>query len=50
MSSIFSLGGRGYGEGGNGGRVLGGGIYCKGIFTKDYKKTIGVYFLERKIE
>ena len=24
--------------------------YCKGIFTKDYKKTIGVDFLERQIE
>lgn len=24
--------------------------YCKGIFTKDYKKTIGVDFLEREIE
>ncbi|XP_051945352.1 ras-related protein Rab-23-like [Xyrauchen texanus] len=23
--------------------------YCKGIFTKDYKKTIGVDFLERQI-
>lgn len=24
--------------------------YCKGIFTKDYKKTIGVDFLEREFE
>lgn len=24
--------------------------YCKGIFTKDYKKTIGVDFLEKEIE
>jgi len=24
--------------------------YCKGIYTSDYKKTIGVDFLERKIE
>ncbi|XP_013789621.2 ras-related protein Rab-23-like [Limulus polyphemus] len=24
--------------------------YCKGIFTNDYKKTIGVDFLERQIE
>nr|AMZ00353.1 Ras superfamily small GTPase Rab23 [Nilaparvata lugens] len=24
--------------------------YCKGTFTKDYKKTIGVDFLERQIE
>lgn len=24
--------------------------YCKGTFTKDYKKTIGVDFLERVIE
>lgn len=24
--------------------------YCKGIFTKEYKKTIGVDFLERQIE
>ncbi|XP_074640974.1 ras-related protein Rab-23-like [Tubulanus polymorphus] len=24
--------------------------YCKGIFTKDYKKTIGVDFLERQID
>lgn len=24
--------------------------YCKGIFTKDYKKTIGVDFLERQLE
>lgn len=24
--------------------------FCKGIFTKDYKKTIGVDFLEREIE
>jgi GTPase SAR1 family protein len=24
--------------------------YCKGIYTKDYKKTIGVDFLERLIE
>ncbi|CAG0878974.1 unnamed protein product [Darwinula stevensoni] len=24
--------------------------YCKGIFTKDYKKTIGVDFMERQIE
>ncbi len=23
--------------------------YCKGIFTQDYKKTIGVDFLEKKI-
>lgn len=23
--------------------------YCKSIFTKDYKKTIGVDFLEKKI-
>ena len=23
--------------------------YCKGIFTRDYKKTIGVDFLERQI-
>lgn len=23
--------------------------YCKGIFTKDYKKTIGVDFLERQV-
>ena len=24
--------------------------YCKGIFTREYKKTIGVDFLERIIE
>lgn len=24
--------------------------YCKGIFTRDYKKTIGVDFLEKEIE
>ena len=24
--------------------------YCKGIFTRDYKKTIGVDFLERQIQ
>lgn len=24
--------------------------YCKGIYTKDYKKTIGVDFLERQID
>lgn len=24
--------------------------YCRGIFTKDYKKTIGVDFLERQLE
>lgn len=24
--------------------------YCKGVFTNDYKKTIGVDFLERQIE
>lgn len=24
--------------------------YCKGIYTKDYKKTIGVDFLERMLE
>ncbi|RUS79259.1 hypothetical protein EGW08_012989, partial [Elysia chlorotica] len=24
--------------------------YCKGIFTRDYKKTIGVDFLERQVE
>lgn len=24
--------------------------YCNGTFTKDYKKTIGVDFLERQIE
>ncbi|XP_077991247.1 ras-related protein Rab-23-like [Glandiceps talaboti] len=24
--------------------------YCKGIFTRDYKKTIGVDFLERQLE
>lgn len=24
--------------------------YCKGIYTRDYKKTIGVDFLERMIE
>ena len=24
--------------------------YCKGIYTRDYKKTIGVDFLERQIE
>lgn len=24
--------------------------YCKGVFTKDYKKTIGVDFLERQLE
>ena len=24
--------------------------YCKGIFTKDYEKTIGVDFLERQIQ
>lgn len=24
--------------------------YCKGDFTQDYKKTIGVDFLEREIE
>ena len=23
--------------------------YCKGVFTKDYKKTIGVDFLERQL-
>ena len=24
--------------------------YCKGLFTRDYKKTIGVDFLERQIQ
>ena len=24
--------------------------YCRNIFTKEYKKTIGVDFLERQIE
>lgn len=24
--------------------------YCKGTFTKDYKKTIGVDFLERQLQ
>lgn len=24
--------------------------YCKGIYTRDYKKTIGVDFLEKNIE
>ncbi len=24
--------------------------YCKGSFTKDYKKTIGVDFLERQLQ
>ena len=24
--------------------------YCKGVFTKDYKKTIGVDFLERQLQ
>lgn len=24
--------------------------YCRGTFTRDYKKTIGVDFLERQIE
>lgn len=24
--------------------------YCKGTFTREYKKTIGVDFLERQIE
>lgn len=24
--------------------------YCKGVYTQDYKKTIGVDFLEREIE
>ena len=24
--------------------------FCKGVFTRDYKKTIGVDFLERIIE
>ena len=24
--------------------------YCKGIFTHEYKKTIGVDFLEKKIQ
>ena len=24
--------------------------FCKGLFTRDYKKTIGVDFLERIIE
>ena len=24
--------------------------YCKGVFTKEYKKTIGVDFLERQIQ
>lgn len=24
--------------------------YCRGVFTRDYKKTIGVDFLERQIE
>ena len=24
--------------------------YCRGTFTKEYKKTIGVDFLERMIE
>ena len=24
--------------------------YCKGVFTKEYKKTIGVDFLEKTIE
>lgn len=24
--------------------------YCKGVFTHEYKKTIGVDFLEREIE
>ena len=23
--------------------------YCKGVFTSDYKKTIGVDFLEREL-
>lgn len=24
--------------------------YCRGYFTKDYKKTIGVDFLERQLQ
>ena len=24
--------------------------YCKGVFTKEYKKTIGVDFLEKTVE
>lgn len=24
--------------------------FCKGVFTKDYKKTIGVDFLEKQME
>lgn len=24
--------------------------YCRGIFTKDYKKTIGVDFLEKRLK
>ena len=24
--------------------------YCKGVFTRDYKKTRGVDFLERQVE
>lgn len=24
--------------------------YCKGVFTREYKKTIGVDFLERQIQ
>ena len=24
--------------------------YCKGVYTQDYKKTIGVDFLEREIQ
>jgi len=24
--------------------------FCKGVFTSDYKKTIGVDFLERQIQ
>ena len=24
--------------------------YCKGVFTRDYKKTIGVDFLERQVQ
>ena len=24
--------------------------YCKGVFTHEYKKTIGVDFLERELE
>ena len=24
--------------------------YCKGVFTKDYKKTIGIDFLEKQLK